>query len=487
MDATSSQLESHSDTLSRRDVLGGGIAAAAVASAAIEIGGSSATAQAAAVLTGTMAGRRYRALVHSPGEGSSVQELRMLPLGPDHVVVRTQASFLSYDKCQAVLYPPGKNAVGVGSATIPIVLGDGGVGIVEAVGSRVRRVNVGDRVIVQDSPYCGTCYDCLHGRPDRCQLGGPAAGGGKGSPFTPVAETEGGTQVIEHNNGGGFAELMIAYEWYCQPIFADAPSPALSPLISEAACGLGMAFGVAPVEPGSSVCVIGCGAVGLAAVQGARIKGASRIIAVDPIAYRRESALKLGATDALDPFGYFKKSDLAPIPEGGGGGAAGETDALVLKIRDMCRGRTDRPFAGGRYFNLNGNSDGPDYVMEAAGGDVWPPASGPSPDPTGVLPLQQAWKLNSTAGQLCTCAVNQRGYLGLPAVFWSNARKSHHPGNMNGVNPMRDMQRYAILTETGQFNGSALVPGTCTLDTIREMYLRVATRSIIGASLVFPD
>lgn len=484
MNADVSGLEVSAEKLSRRDLISGGLAAA-VTGGAVEMIESPANARSAAVLSGTMSGRRYQALVHSPGQGSSVRELRMLPLGPDHVVVRTQASFLSYDKCQAVLYPPGKNAVGVGSATIPIVLGDGGVGIVEAVGSRVRRVNVGDRVIVQDSPYCGQCYDCLHGRPDRCQLGGAAAGGGKGSPFAPVAETEDGTKVIEHNNGGGFAELMIAYEWYCQPIFSNASSAALSSLISEAACGLGMAFGVAPVEPGSSVCVIGCGAVGLAAIQGARIKGASRIIAVDPIGYRRELAVKLGATEALNPFDYFKQSDLAPIPEGGGGGAAGETDALVLKIRELCKGPTDRPLAGGRYFNFNGNSCGPDYVIEAVGGDVWSPASGPSPDPTGVLPLQQAWKLNSTAGQLCTCSVNHHGYIGLPAVFWANGRKNHHPGNMNGVNPMRDMQRYAVLTETGQFNGKALVPENCSLDTIKDAYLKVATRSIIGSALVF--
>jgi S-(hydroxymethyl)glutathione dehydrogenase/alcohol dehydrogenase len=458
--------------LSRREVLGSSVAVA-LAGGAASLSTESSAAGAPAIQTGTMSGRRYRALVYSPDEGSHLIDLRMLPLGPDHVVVRTEASFLSYDKSRQVLGPPAKGATG--AATPPLVLGDGGVGIVEAVGERVRRVQVGDRVIVQDSPYCGTCYNCLRGRADRCQLGG-------GAPLAPVAQMADGRHVVQHNNGGGFAELLIAYEWYCHPIFSQVPSRDLAALVSEAACGLGMAFGVAPVEPGSSVCVIGCGPVGLAAVQGARIKGASQIIAVDPIASRRALALSLGATTALNPFDYFKKSDLQPIS---GGFAAQETDELVKMIRDLCKGPTNRPFAGGRFTNLNGNSDGPDYVIEATGPDLWVPASGPSPDPGGILPLQQAWKLNSTAGHLCTSSVGQAGSISIPAPLFANARKNHHPGNMNGVNTMRDMQRFATLTQTGQFNGRALVPESCSLDDLQQMYRTVAERRVAGAALLF--
>src|ERR1019366_1960062 len=130
---------------------------------------------------------------------------------------------------------------------------------------------------------CGQCYMCLNGRPDRCQMLPNA-----GNPFLPVAEMADGTKVVQHNNEGGFAELMIPYEWYCMPIFNSVSAVELSVLACVGACGLGTTFGIAPVEPASDVCILGCGPVGLSAVQGARIKGASQIIAVEPIRARRE-------------------------------------------------------------------------------------------------------------------------------------------------------------------------------------------------------
>jgi S-(hydroxymethyl)glutathione dehydrogenase/alcohol dehydrogenase len=107
-----------------------------------------------------MAGRKFRAFVRR-GAGASVEELKMLPLDDDRVVVRTQASQCCYTLATEVL----GNAQ-INPARIP---GHGGVGVVEAVGSRVRRVRVGD-VVVVDGPYCGQCYMCLHGRADRCQM-----------------------------------------------------------------------------------------------------------------------------------------------------------------------------------------------------------------------------------------------------------------------------------------------------------------------------
>ena len=139
------------------------------------------------------------------------------------------------------------------------------------------------------------------------------------------------------------------------------------------ACGLGTTVGVAPVAVGSDVVVLGCGPLGLAAVQGARIKGASQIIAVDPIANRRAAAQQLGATTVIDP--------------------NVDTANVVAKIRDLCKGPSDRLWAGGRPAA----QPGPDFVIEAVGGDVFPPKAGAGPDPTGLLPLQWAWTLCSSA------------------------------------------------------------------------------------------
>lgn len=470
----SSDQEIRTEAVSRRDLLLGGVAAlgGGVVAGSSTPASAGVAPQAPAVLTGTMTGRKYRGMVYERGRGAEVTTLTMLPLDPDRVVVRTQASFLSYDKCQQVLYPGDKVPVG-GYRGKPLVLGDGGVGIVEAVGSRVRRVAVGDRVVVHDTPYCGLCFNCLRGRADRCELGQLEWG--------EVASADDGRRVTQHNNGGGYAELLIAHEWYCQPVFASASSAELSLFMSEGAVGLGCALGVAPVEVASDVCVFGCGPVGLSAIQGARIKGATRIIAVEPIAARREVAMRVGATDVINPADYFKKDDL----DGATGAGTEETDELVKKIRDMCKGPVGRPFAGGRFPNLNRNTVGPDYVIEAVGGDAWLPGTGPSPDPTGILSLKQAWKLNSAAGHLATCSVLQQGNISFTGAAFSNGAKAQHPGNMNGINTMRDMQRFARLVDSGQFNAKAIVAETCSLDRMKETYLKVAQRSIVGAAVTF--
>jgi S-(hydroxymethyl)glutathione dehydrogenase/alcohol dehydrogenase len=347
---------------------------------------------------------------------------------------------------------------------VPEILGHGGVGIVEAIGSKVRRVQVGDRVIVANTPYCGQCYMCLNGRPDRCQMLPNA-----GNPFLPVAEMADGTKVVQHNNEGGFAELMIPYEWYCMPIFNSVSAVELSVLACVGACGLGTTFGIAPVEPASDVCILGCGPVGLSAVQGARIKGASQIIAVEPIRARREVALKIGATVALDPNVEGKN--------------------LVAKVKDLCKGPTNRKFAGGRFWGANangvGNSIGPDFVIEAVGGDSFPPKAEAGPDPTGLLPLQQAWDMVSGAGHIVTVSVGQKGNFSVPAAQWSNGSKNHHPGNMNGVSGLRDMQRFARLIETGQFNAKALATTTFPLDRAQEALQVVSDRTTVGAVIIF--
>jgi S-(hydroxymethyl)glutathione dehydrogenase/alcohol dehydrogenase len=457
--------------VSRRAVLQGG-AAAAVAG-----GAAAAAVSSPAILSGAMTGRSYRAYARFGADGGRLIDVRMLPLDPDRVVVRTEATQACYTILgQVAMFPnaPKPPALNPQSdpQSAPEIIGHGGVGIVEAVGSRVRRVQVGDRVIVANTPQCGVCYACLRGRPDRCQMGPAAGQGGPGySKQTPVAEMADGTRVVQHDNIAGFSELMIPYEWYCVPVFHDVSPVELSMLGCVGACGLGTAFGVAPIEPASDVCVIGCGPVGLSAIQGARIKGASQIIGVEPIAYRRELALKLGATTVFDP--------------------NAEGDELLKKIRRLCGGPGERKLAGGRdrdsehvstgaYF-----SDGPDYVIEAVGGDVSVPKAGAGPDPTGVLPLQQAWQLCNSTGHVCTISVGQTGTIGIPARDWSNGAKNHHPGNMNGVSTLRDMQRFARLIETGQFNAKALATATFPLDRIREAFQQVADRTTVGAVITF--
>ena len=214
------------------------------------------------------------------------------------------------------------------------------------------------------------------------------------------------------------------------------------------------------VETGSDVAVLGAGPLGLAAVQGARIQGAAQIISVDPIRYRREAALRLGATIALDP-----------NVEGNG---------LVKKIQGLCRGKTDRRLAGG------GNV-GPDFVVEAVGGDLFPPKTEVGPDPTGILSLQQAWELCSPIGHVVTTSGGHppNSVVAIPANQWANGAKSHQPGNLAGANPMRDIPRFIRLIEAGLFNAKALATTTFPLERAREAFQAAADRTTIGAVMVY--
>lgn len=435
-------------------------AAAGSGAAATLLGGGVVTAQAPALATGAQAGRQFRAFVvgaNQPGtsiqaSNAAVQTVTMRALDDDRVVVRTEA-------CQCCYTIVGQAVANYQPARI---LGHGAVGIVEAIGARVRRVRVGDRVIVANTPYCGQCYTCLRGRPDRCQMLPNA-----GNPMLPIGTLPDGSDVVQHNNEGGFAELMIPYEWYCMPVpTAEGVSPVeLSMLGCVGACGLGTVFGVAPVEPATDVVVLGCGPVGLSAIQGARIKGASQIIAIDPIRARRELAITLGATTALDP--------------------NVEGDGLVRKVREMCGFPFDRKFAGGRDWNPAGNNMGPDFVIEAVGGDRFPPVAEAGPDPTGLVPLRQAWDMCSSAGHVTTVSVGQRGNFTVPAGQWSNGAKHHHPGNMNGVNGLRDMQRFARLVQTGQFNARALATALYPLDRAKEAIQAASDRTTISSVITF--
>ncbi len=429
---------------SRRRVLKAA-AAAVGGGAATLLGGRGVSTQTPSSPAGpSKAGQRFRAFVRF-GTGASVQELKLLPLGPTQVVVRTEAAQICYTTTG-----PALATTAVTQALIP---GHGGVGTVIEIGSMVKRVQVGDRVIVAGGTQCGECYHCLHGRADRCLM----ANGG-GDPNAPIAEMRDGTKVTGFR--GGCAELMVAFENACVPVFTKVSSVELAMLHDVGMVGLAATMNVAPVEPGSDVAVLGCGPLGLSAVQGARIKGAARIIAVEPVRARRELALKLGATAAVDP--------------------NVERDNLVQKVQELCAPPTDRRLAGGGYR-------GPDFVIEAVGGDLFPPKVEVGPDPTGILSLQQAWQLCSPVGHLVTTSVGhpQGATISFPANQWANGAKNHHPGNVAGAQSKRDLPRFVKLIEAGLFDAKSLATATFTLDRTREAFEAAAYRTTVGAVVVF--
>ena len=407
--------------------------------------------QAPAQLTGTNTGRRFKAFVRH-GTGASVEELRLLAIQPREVVIRTQAS--------AVCYTIVGQALGTTAARQASIPNHSGMGVVEAIGPLVKRVQIGDRVVIPGTPQCGQCYQCLQGRSDWCQFLSTA-------PAHPMAEMSDGTQVFEGASLGGLSEIMVVPEEYCCPVFTDVPSAELTLLGDTVGTGLAAGHNLAQIEPGADVVVLGAGPVGMGAIQSARIQSAGQVIVVEPIRYRREIAMKVGATMTLDP-----------NAEGAG---------LVAKIRDLCKGPTDRRFAGGRAWadQFLAVPNGPDFTIEAVGGDTFPPKVEVGPDPTGVLPLQQAFDFTRAGGHIVTLGFAQRGNVTFSAVNFANRGRTFHSGQQGGLNMLRDIPRYVKLIEKGVIDTKAMITKTYPIERTREAVQDVADRTVLGAVITF--
>jgi len=174
-------------------------------------------------------------------------------------------------------------------------MGHEAAGVVEAVGDQVQGIAVGDHVITCLSVFCGSCEQCLSGRPNLCdKLSTRRPAGGR-----PRLSRRG--EALHHFfDTAAFAEMMLVHEHACVVIDKAMPLDRAALLGCGVTTGLGAVFRTASVRPGETVAVIGCGGVGLSAVQGARIAGAGRIIAVDRLASKLDLARTFGATDVID-------------------------------------------------------------------------------------------------------------------------------------------------------------------------------------------
>ena len=463
--------------ISRRGLLKKG----SVAAAAVALVPHSASAQAQPVSPerqreggpSVITNRTFRAWIsRGTGRGrTTLQDVRLRPISGRQVVVRTEACNLCYSNVGAVLgiqaaapaaattNQAAVGLAGVNANAMALMQGHGGVGVVEAVGPEVRRVQVGDRVCVSGTPQCGSCYHCLRGRADVCQL----LGRNLPSDLVPVGDLRDGTPVYSNSHIGGLGELMITFEEWVVPVVTKASAVDLGMVLScVSVAGLGATTTgtLATVAPGSVVAVVGCGPLGLSAVQGARIAGASTIIAIDPIKVRRDLAVKVGATHVLDP--------------------NVEGNAIVERVRSLSNGPTSRAWSGGRDSGGRRSGAGADFVVEACGAEFVRPKLEQGSDPTGILPMQQAYEMCNAGGHLVTTGL-VRGTIALPAFLFAIGGISHSGGQAGGANPMRDIPRFVSLLDSGQYNAKALVTRVVSLQDMLGAYEEVAYRTTVTA------
>jgi S-(hydroxymethyl)glutathione dehydrogenase / alcohol dehydrogenase len=226
-------------------------------------------------------------LEHVPG-ALVVDDVQVGRIGPHEVLVQTAAAGLCHSDLH---FMEGKYPL-----PTPAVLGHESAGVVEAVGSQVTYLQPGDHVISCISGFCGACRYCLSGRPNLCDKVGLSA-----DPAGPPRLRRGGEPLVQFADLASFAEQLLVHENLLVKIRPDMPLDKAALIGCGVTTGVGAVLHTAEVRPGEVVAVIGCGGVGLSAIQAAAIVGAGRVIAVDPVEWKRSLALELGATDAVDP------------------------------------------------------------------------------------------------------------------------------------------------------------------------------------------
>ena len=216
----------------------------------------------------------------------------------------------------------------------PVILGHEGAGTVLEVGGDVHDLSPGDRVIGAFHPACGSCWDCVRGRTHLCDQ------------IVHVATRAHWTDDLSDartwsmSGLGTFAEEAVVDRMSVVRVESDLPAEQLALVGCAAMTGVGAVLNTARVEPGSVVAVLGCGGVGQFVVQGARIVGAARIIAIDPRPGGRDAARANGATDMIDPTSTDVVGAVAELTGGRGADYSFEVALSGPSLRlayDLCR------------------------------------------------------------------------------------------------------------------------------------------------------
>ena len=230
------------------------------------------------------------AVLREAGQPLQLESLALKNLSDLDVVVQIKATSLCHTDLEAV-----EGALGT---RVPFIPGHEAAGIVESIGSQVKSLNIGDRVVISWNPFCGSCYFCQRKQPIICsqyRANATASFHFDGKPRIYMGDDP----IHQLMYAGSFAEMAVVTEDCAVKISKEVPFEIACLLGCGVMTGVGAAINIAKVVPGSTVGVIGCGAVGISAIQGARLAGAEKIIAIDRDVKKLEFSKQFGATDLI--------------------------------------------------------------------------------------------------------------------------------------------------------------------------------------------
>jgi len=357
------------------------------------------------------------AVMRAVGQPLEIEDIRIDAPAPREVLVRTVATGVCHSDLHVL--------EGALPNPTPTVLGHEPAGVVEAVGAEVRHVAPGDHVIGCLSAFCGTCEYCIAGRPNLCDGEATMRRAGE-----PPRLSKDGAPIVQFVHLSAFAERMLVHENALVRIRPDVPLDRVALIGCGVTTGLGAVFNTARVPAGSTVAVIGCGGIGLSVVQGARIAGAARIIAVDTAAWKLDLARRLGATDTVD----------------------GATENPVPRVVETTAG-------------------GVDYAFEAIGN----PAT-----------VRQAVRMTRKGGTIVMIGVVPAGVnVELPGADIV-LREKRVLGCMMGSNRFRtDMPRYVELYRSGQLHLDEMISARLPLERVNEAFETMRRGAAARSVLVF--
>ena len=257
------------------------------------------------------------AVLYEPNTPLVIEEVSLRKPQSREVLLRTAVAGLCHSDLHFIegLYPH----------PLPVVLGHESAGIVEQVGDGVTYVKPGDHVITCLSVFCGTCENCTTGRPMICSNTDVKMPPGQARRL----EWDKPQQLHTGFNLSSFAEQMLVHENALVKIRKDMPLDRAALIGCGVITGFGAAVNTAGVRMGETVAVVGCGGVGMAAIEGSYVAGAGRIIAVDTNPVKLQLAAKLGATDLVNP---NDGDPVERIMDMTGGGVHHAIECLGLKV-----------------------------------------------------------------------------------------------------------------------------------------------------------